>query len=508
MKNLSLLIFVLLFLLFFDTYAQLDVLHRYELNAEKSETNFNIIIKNDDNPVITYISNDKVSDKKTRHFKALDKEFNLISENSYEYSIDYDNYHWTTKGDSIFCFQFDEKIGEFLFTITNLNDLVTTEYNGVLTKKLIVKKLAFINEKIFLAYRGKNDDFYSIRIYNTSGKLISDVKADQILKYNDINLHSSGKYSHTKGDEYHLNYTWKDKKNYYGLLVFRYSENGDLINNKPIKVNIGNGKEIFSITNIKNPDGKEYLISGTYSDDDKGFADGLFTGIINENEEVENYETHNFLELPHFVDFLEEKHQQKIEKKKQRKQEKGKELKYNGMVKLHSFYTKEDKNYLVYEFYHPTYRYEYNYSQGKNVRVFDGYQNTHALLTSIRNNGTIEWTNVFKMWTEQKFGNSKKLISTSVNSDNYIELSYADNGKMNFITFDETGNILQEKTTESIESNDENDKVKFTTNSNIQHWYDNFYIISGQQKLKEKEAKNSSSIKQTREVQFFNVVKY
>jgi len=286
--------------------------------------------------------------------------------------------------------------------------------------------------------------------------------------------------------------------------------------------NIGGKKDQFNLTanidkniveitasKVKND---KYVYTGTYSSKSGGTSQGLFFCTAKKGK-VENIEFYNFLNLKNFLSFLPEKKQTKIKNKQKRKANKGKELSINYSISPHDIIETEDGYLFLGEAYYPTYRTETytttTYSNGQAVTVtrtrtvFDGYQYTHATLAKFNKQGKLIWDQTFEMWPSFKPFFVKRFISISEKNKNSIKLVFSDRNTINTKSFYFDGRIKKDSKSDEISTGKEGDNIKYTF-SNLDYWYDSYFLAYGNQKIKNKEAKG----KKKRKVFFISKIQY
>jgi hypothetical protein len=177
---------------------------------------------------------------------------------------------------------------------------------------------------------------------------------------------------------------------------------------------------------------------------------------------------------------------------------------------LHDLIAVDNDFLLITEAYYPTYRTETRttYVNGKatttTVQVFDGYQYTHAMIAKFNAQGELLWSQVFKMYLWYKPMVAKSFIRIAAQEQNSIQLVYAD-GKNIYsksVSFD--GEILNEKTSNPINTENDNDKIKVSY-SNISFWYDKYFLSYGVQDIKNR---GDDDVKRRRKVFFMNKVSF
>lgn len=268
-------------------------------------------------------------------------------------------------------------------------------------------------------------------------------------------------------------------------------------------------KTLIDISCSKLDDGRA-VYTGTYSSKSSKTSQGIFF-IQADKGKVEFAQYYNFLDLKNFLSYLPERAQKRIEKKKDRKQNRGVEMEMNYRIACHQMIEVEDGYLFLGESYYPTYRTETytTYTNGvastSTRTVFDGYQYTHAILSKFDKEGTLVWDQVFEMWSAYKPFTVKKFISISQQDQEAIKLIFSSRNKINVMSFDYDGNIITDSKSEEIQTNFEGDKTKRSF-SNINFWYDNYFIAYGNQKIKNRD--NEPDTKRVRNVYFVNKIKF
>jgi hypothetical protein len=107
------------------------------------------------------------------------------------------------------------------------------------------------------------------------------------------------------------------------------------------------------------------------------------------------------------------------------------------------------------------------------------------------------------MWLSQKPYSVKRFIHVADQQQTNIKLVYANGNRINSKVFDFNGTVISEKESEPIETNSDNDKTRLSY-SEIVHWYDNFFLSYGIQRIINKKDKD---VERKRTVFFFNKVK-
>jgi len=155
---------------------------------------------------------------------------------------------------------------------------------------------------------------------------------------------------------------------------------------------------------------------------------------------------------------------------------------------------------MLAEAYQPTYRHETRTTTSTvngvttttttTIRHFDGYQYTHATLTKFSLEGELLWDQTFEMWPIYKPHTVKKFIAL-FDDGNTIKMVFTNKSGVVSKIVDTNGQIVQDKQDAKIETFFEKDKAKHTF-SEVDYWFDNYFIAYGFQKIKNTEIANSN----------------
>jgi hypothetical protein len=314
-----------------------------------------------------------------------------------------------------------------------------------------------------------------------------------------------------------MQYLEDAKKYYVSLRVYKTSKltyaylldvDTDGFFNTPMKIDESAGRFIKSIT-VGAVGESDVVIAGTYGNASFGPNNGIYFGASSEGE-ITDITSYNFLEIPNYLDYLPERDQNRLENKIERKASKGKELETSEYLVMHNLIPVDNDFLLITEAYYPTYRTEYRTTtvKGKTtttpVQVFDGYQYTHAMIAKFNKEGEMLWSQVFKMYLWYKPFVARTFIRIAAQEQNSIQLVYADGKNIYSKSFSFDGEILYDKTSNPINTDNENDKVK-QSYSNISYWYDKYFLSYGVQSIKNKV---DDDVKRKRTVLFLNKVSF
>lgn len=147
---------------------------------------------------------------------------------------------------------------------------------------------------------------------------------------------------------------------------------------------------------------------------------------------------------------------------------------------------------MDYDFNGRPYPYTYN--------VFSGYNFYDVIVAEVSSNGFLEWSNDFPIEDMLTFSTSRKSVVFS--DENLVSLAYVNNGNVISQTIDGSLDIVREKM--KIGTDFPQDRVTDEENSHIVHWYEDYFLIFGYQKLNNRTLGEQS----TRTVFYANKIAY
>ncbi len=283
-----------------------------------------------------------------------------------------------------------------------------------------------------------------------------------------------------------------------------YTAEGKLKNS--IVINENGEKKISMIRGV-NLGENQYAFTGAYG---ANYFPESTVGICyfraeNDNIKVSKY--YNYLDFENYLKYLPEYVQNRINKKKDRKESRGKELEFTTGSIFHPLQICDDGIILLTECYYPTYRTQTTYSNGKAISttVFDGYQYTHGVLVKILDDGNVAWDNIFALAPQTKPIYPRTFITVNQDISKDITMVYSTGINIYRKSFNLGGTVrsTDEKIIDVTEK--DGDKVKYSF-SNVEFWYDNYFLMSGYQKIKN--AERDENGKKVREVLFMNKLEF
>lgn len=295
-----------------------------------------------------------------------------------------------------------------------------------------------------------------------------------------------------------------------------YSSNGELI--KTTTLNSTVGKMISSAKYEKINDNEAVMI-GTY---DNQFISGWVlnpassdaTGMTNNSEGIyfskfiggqqDTMKFYPFSKLQNFLSYMDPGDLKQAIKRKNRAEKRGEELNVNYNILTHNIIKRNDEYILIGEAYYPEFQTQCYTTYASNgfpiqhcTTVFVGYRYTHAIIADFNKDGELLWDNCFPIQDILTF-NLKERVKV-MTSDNEIVLAYSYNGIKSQII--EGDKVVQGKEEEKIETAYANDQVKEDWSSDMDLWYDNYFLTWGYEKIK-----NNNANKEKRTVFYFNKI--
>lgn len=224
--------------------------------------------------------------------------------------------------------------------------------------------------------------------------------------------------------------------------------------------------------------GSRFFVTGTYSKVKKGGAEGIFFSELKSNQ-FNNIRFYNFLDLKNFTEYMSSRKQAKIERKKAKAEKAGKEYALDYLMASHRIMTDGKDYFYLGEAYYPVYR---TTMVGNMVMsTFAGYDYTHAVLAKFNAAGNLLWDECFPMDPRTLPMYVKRFVSASMKGNN-VNLLFADKNRLVSKLFrNADGKVIQDRTSEMIETGNDEEDVKKMRYSNSQYWYGDNFLVYGTQ---------------------------
>ena len=118
------------------------------------------------------------------------------------------------------------------------------------------------------------------------------------------------------------------------------------------------------------------------------------------------------------------------------------------------------------------------------ITTFAGYNYTHAVLAKFDVAGQSALGRMFPYGTTPMPMYVKHFVSASMRGNN-VNLLFTDKNRLVSKLFrNADGNVIQDRTSEIIETDNEDEDVKKMRYSNSQHWYGDNFLVYGTQVVK------------------------
>jgi hypothetical protein len=403
---------------------------------------------------------------------------------------------------------YKDRKGNFAIVSVEAETMNLVKIEGELPKKSIVGEMVVLGDFVILELSMKSTPVLLKINWRTGEKRFVPLNIPNIKPKNMTIMHLQVLEEDKEIFAYIKAFTSKKRSDIFVLRLNYFGEKEALFN---LTENVE--ENLVDVSASKLGDGL-YAFSGTYSEKFTGISQGLFFCQA-DGSKLDFIKFYSFTDMENFFSYLPERKQEKIEKKKDRKQKKGKELTINYRIAAHDVIQIEDGYLFIGEAYYPTYRTEYytttTYTNGvartvtHTRQVFDGYQYTHAVVSKFAKDGTLLWDEIFEMWPSYKPFYEKRFISIAEQNQASVKLVFASRNRITAKEINFDGEVIADEQSEEIETNISGDKTKYSF-SNIDYWYDNYYIAYGFQTIKNKEAEDKSLRK--RKVFFLSKIAY
>ncbi len=159
------------------------------------------------------------------------------------------------------------------------------------------------------------------------------------------------------------------------------------------------------------------------------------------------------------------------------------------------------------ETYKPIYntetRMEYDFygrPMPRTYSVFEGYQFYDLIIASLSEKGELIWNNDFEIKGLKSFFMKKQVAI--FRAGEFLSMAYVNDGNLYAQTIDGPIDISKEET--PVESKNAKDWISEDENNTITHWYEDYFLIYGYQKIKNRSLGDQS----TRTVFYVNKVAY
>ncbi len=292
------------------------------------------------------------------------------------------------------------------------------------------------------------------------------------------------------------------------ILILQLNNEGDVVNT--LSINTAIEKKVLNEARIAYSGGDTLLILGTYNnstdkinakDEERPENAGYFICKFVANEEkFINY--FNFLEFEEMYKSLNSQTVVELRKKAEKHKKQGEEYSLEYTLLLHKVIPFNNTYVLLSEAYYPEYRtvtnmyYDY---YGRPVpqtyTVFDGYKYISGIAAAFSPQGELIWDNGIEIRDLLTFRLEKYVANYPTSKE--LALFYSKENKLFYKMLSEEGSTSLQSLT--LESKYKADKLMEDLGSKIVHWYDNYFLCYGYQKIKNNRASDNK-----RTIFFFN----
>lgn len=500
-------IIVLLFVFSFQLSAQVSYIERIEFELKDDFIDENLIEfgekgflvrsrnKNTEDNKIEWkyeLFNSNLKSEKSKSIK-LNKKYKLV-----------ETFNSEDRTHSVF----KDRKGNYTIVSVDASTLEIVKVEGVVSKKTFFEDMSILGNYAFFNTTVKREPFLFSVNWKTGEKKFIPINISG-YKRNRVSINSFQLLERSK--EIFVYVSAQTARKNSDIHILRLNENGEKIESFNLTKSIDKNLISISASEISN---NKYVFTGTYSTTGLATSEGIFI-CQGQNSQVDFIKFYNFTDLKEFMTYLPERRQKKIEKKKKRKEARGKEYKINYRIADHEIISVDDGFILLGEAYYPTYTtttqtISSTSASGtpimttQTTTVFDGYRYTHALLAKFSKNGDILWDKTFEMWPMYKPFRVKRFISIAEQNENSLKMVFANKNNIVSKSVGYNGYVIQDEESKEIETGYAGDKSKHSF-TNIDYWYDNFFLAYGTQKIKNKTEKN---VKRKRKVYFVSKIRY
>lgn len=395
-----------------------------------------------------------------------------------------------------------EKIGNYTFLNIDMRNRKLKSFNGEFPPRMVLSSMQVMNDYCYILGTQKKESVI-IKIDVNSGE--HTITPIVIADYKPKNITIQNMQLLEKENEIFLTIKVRVSRKESYVYIQKIAANGEQFLSF-LEYFSPNGEQLVDMSFSKI--GKNnYTITGTYSTSGNSSSEGIFFAFLNDLR-IEKISYYNFINLDDFLSFLPQKRQEKIKRKKRRKSNRGKEYALSYNIAQHEVKKLKDGSYLFLgEAYYPTYTSYTTYSANgtpTTQQVFDGYRYTHAVAAKFNADGELVWDNCFKMYPSYKPFTVKKFITVNIDNEDYLSMLFAANKTIvsKSISY-ENGKVLQDRQSETLELSDQ-EKLKYS-HINLDYWYENNFILFGNQTIKDKSARFGSK---RRRIFFISKIKH
>ncbi len=244
--------------------------------------------------------------------------------------------------------------------------------------------------------------------------------------------------------------------------------------------------------------GRDRLLLGTYGQgtgsktSKRNIPDNESTGFFSAqivNNKIKNLRFINFLELNNASSLVGEADFAQIREKAGKKNKTVSDFSLDYSVLLHDIIDREDERLLIAEVYAPQFRTEsftdfdyYGRPYTNTYSVFEGYRYFNAIVAGFDSTGTLKWDNNIEI---------RNLLTTELNTKvslvtgqgDELTLCYGTDGKVGTKILNKN-QVVENLDFSPIDLLYPSDKLMSESKIRLHPWYDQYFVISGYQEVK------------------------
>jgi len=467
---------------------------RIELNTQNDEYPYSLIPLKDDGVMIFYKTvNSSSKSEDNWYFAFYDVNFIKVSSKEIPVNKKLSYLRDIFRNDTLFLLFKDvskkNTVNNYSIITINITRKSFSIINGIFPEKGNVVDFQIYGNNALFSF--KIDDEYATIL----SRNLNSNKTDDYF-FNDRSIIEIDKMIiDTASNSLNLIITKVISKKQLGLFYCILDIDGSYRDSLQLKSGSADKKLNKAILYIK--DNHEKIIIGTYihtkgksskaeSDDENESSGIFFTKLTDMHQQFIKY--YSYLDFENFTVYLTDTDFIKYKRKAEKREKKGKEFSINYKLLVHDIIEKDEQYIFGAEAYFPEYHtvsyMSYDY-YGRPVpqyySVFDGYRYTNALIASFDINGGLVWSNIFDMYKILSFSLKKRVNYFFDQSD--IVLSYTEDGQIVSKVINESREV-GEVDYANIATLNSRDDISADQRSEMERWYDNYFIIYGYQTIK------------------------
>ncbi|MDZ7743508.1 MAG: hypothetical protein U5Q03_17660 [Bacteroidota bacterium] len=403
-----------------------------------------------------------------------------------------------TENSSYLFFYYDGKIREGEFNLQVLKfDHSSKEfisvYGSIAEKGGIIDAEAYADQ-VFIALALKK---YETAVYKASFKTsvverISTSSEDRNL-VEDIYFDKQAKKLNVI-----INHFVSRKENY--LLIKEIDLNGNTLDTTLLRPGMPDIE--LNAARIRSLGKDRKIVLGTYNtggsastdlkNEEETISAGFFSAMIQQGV-ASRLKFYNFLDFENFTANIQSPGILRMKKKSEKGDEKEYSLNYHLL--LHDIIREDSQLVFFAEVYYPEYRtvsyitYDYyGRPYPQSYTVFDGYKYLGGVAAGFNRQAIKIWDNGIKIWNIQTFNLSKKIIAFADQDE--LVLAYNSQGKIASEIY-RAGRVVGDFEYVDLQTKYSKDRITQDVNSNMIHWYDNYFLCYGYQEIKNNALRDS-----------------